>query len=231
MQGRSGVVFEEMKKQVIISGILLVLLFNANAQRGGGRGETDGFAFSGGGVGNGIPTLFAFTLGGNTSTVSGMNGWQTGVRGSFVMGVPISKGFSIRPEIALSFLNTSNTAAGYNLGLNYFELPLLASFNISQQRNFHILIGPEIGFLFSANRTAAGVKTDVTQEVKQQVYSFVGGIDYIPNRFGVSLRYQQGLTDINKDNAGYSGYTRSLSLSLVFRPGYKRSLNHPTSTK
>jgi len=218
-------------KQFIISGILVALLFNADAQRGGGRGETDGFSFSGGGVGNGIPTLFAFSLGGNYSTVSGMGGWQTGVRGSFMMGVPISQGFSIRPEIALSFLNTSNTAAGYNLGLNYFELPLLASFNISHARHFHLLIGPEVGFLFSANSTAAGVKTDITQAVKQEVFSLAAGAEYIPNSFGVSLRYQHGLTDINKDNAGYSGYTRSLSLSLVFRPGYKRSFTHPTSTK
>jgi hypothetical protein len=177
--------------------------------------------------GNGIPTVFAFTFGPAYSTVAPIGnstfagkGWLAGYRGAFSLAVPVVEGFAVRTELGFASTGAADSRTGYNLRFSSFEIPLLACFNVAALGDLHLMIGPQIGHLLSANETNAGVKTGAFQAYNAIDYSAVAGVEWLPGSFGVALRYVHGFTDIGRSDA-LAGRTRSFSVGLVWRVNKK----------
>lgn len=132
-------------------------------------------------------------------------GWHAGFFAKF----PITKGVSIQPELLWSSkgtkLNYTDQLIGageYRFNLNYVELPVLFAFNLGE--NFHINIGPYVGYLAHADITE--IEGDGTvdellefdeEDFKRWDFGAAAGLGFDINKFTIGARYTLGLTDIN----------------------------------
>ncbi len=100
-----------------------------------------------------------------------------------------------------------NTYDGVNFRLNYITIPVLASWHFGYTRNWYVHFGPYIGILTGAKETTDDI------DVKPIFNTVDAGLDVglgvkipISNRSRIFFEYdgQAGLTDIFKDNGGYS---------------------------
>lgn len=135
-------------------------------------------------------------------------GWHAGVFAKF----PLAKGVSLQPELLYSNkgskLNYTDQLIGageYRFNLNYWELPVLLSFNIAE--NFHINAGPYIAYLSKADITDINDNGTVDQLVKLNEDSFkrwdagaAAGIGFDVEKFTLGARYTLGLTKINNSS-------------------------------
>src|SRR6185295_14477568 len=81
---------------------------------------------------------------------------KVGFNAGFFAKLPITKGFSIQPELLYTSKGAKETynnfiegKGEYRFNLNYIELPLLAVFNVA--KNFNIHAGPYASYLVGAN--------------------------------------------------------------------------------
>lgn len=100
-----------------------------------------------------------------------------------------------------------NTFNGVNFRLNYITIPVLASWHFGYTNNWYLHFGPYIGILTGAKETTDDI------DVKQLFNTVDGGLDVgigvkipLSNRARIFFEYdgQAGVTDIFKDNGGYS---------------------------
>lgn len=145
---------------------------------------------------------FSFGLKGGINVASIGGGTYVGFGGlgskvSFHFGgtaeVPISEKFAVQPELLYSSQGTKwNFVGGSNLKLDYVNLPILGKYYII--KGLSAEAGPVVGFLLSTN----GVKEDYNS----LDIAFAIGASYKLNEsIFFSLRYNKGITDINKNEA------------------------------
>jgi len=124
--------------------------------------------------------------------------------------IPMTRGFSIQPELLYSNkgskLTYDNIIAGegeYRFNLNYVELPVLAVVNLTKNINIHA--GPYVSFLTSAN--VKDLKSDGTENKVTDLkadnfnrfdYGLAGGIGFDFQNFTLGARYNYGLGEIGK---------------------------------
>lgn len=167
-----------MKKQTVFT-ILTCLLFVF--------GSAQDFSF---GAKGGIN--IASIGGGSNFGVAGI-----GAKVSFHIGgvaeVPISEKFAVQPELLYSSQGTKwNFAGGDNLKLDYVNLPVMCKYYILEGLSAEA--GPVVGFLLSTNATK--------EDYNSIDISFAIGASYKLNEnIFFSLRYNKGITDINKNDA------------------------------
>lgn len=111
-----------------------------------------------------------------------LTGFQGGVFGEFM----ISNKFAIQPEILYSGQGVKS--GGMDLKLDYINIPVLAKYYLAD--SFSLELGPQIGFLVSADLEGEDVKdlfktTDVAID-------FGANYDFTPN-FMLGIRYDLGL--------------------------------------
>lgn len=119
--------------------------------------------------------------------------------------IKTSGNFSVQPEAYYSFIGAKfkGSIIGQNLSvtedLGYINIPVLLKYN---DKNFSILIGPQIGFLLSAKEKLDSVKTqDVKDEFKSVDIAGIIGASYtLKNGFGLDARYQLGFANVGKGN-------------------------------
>ena len=140
--------------------------------------------------------------------------------------LPVSDFVAIQPELLFttrgSKLEYNNALAQGNvkLKLNYIELPLLVRVNIT--KNFNIHAGGYASYLVSAKSTGDGdfefedqYDTDDFNKFDAGIAAGVG-LDFNP--ISVGLRYNYGLTTIEKDGDDSSDLKNSnLSLYLSYK--------------
>ncbi len=184
---------------------MIVFSLSAHAQRGGG-GNNNGpsFSWGGDGNGNGIATLWGFSGGVSLSNVRDY-GTLTAPTFSVFMGIPVTKTFRIRPELGYAGMGSQNATNSFRV--NYFLLPLLASFELN--KGLFLLAGPQTSMILSANQTTGSTKTNTRDQMHVQDLSLVGGLEYMPGRFGLAVRYQYGLT-----SNGLGNYNRGLRAGI-----------------
>jgi len=136
-------------------------------------------------------------------------GWHLGVFTKF----PLTEGVSLQPELLYSNKGTRITYSDANYGrgnyrfnLNYFELPVLFTFNVAEQ--FHINLGPYVGYLSKANVTDIDEDGTVEELVnlnednfKRWDFGAAAGAGFDVNNFTMGLRYNLGLTKINNSTS------------------------------
>ena len=140
--------------------------------------------------------------------------------------LPVADFIAIQPELLFttrgSKLEYDNALAQGNvkLKLNYIELPLLVRVNIT--KNFNIHAGGYASYLVSAKSTGDGdfefedeYDTDDFNKFDAGIAAGVG-VDFNP--ISVGLRYNYGLTTIEKDGDDSSDLKNSnLSLYLSYK--------------
>ena len=167
-----------MKKQSVLTFLLCSLFVSVSAQD---------FSF---GAKGGIN--IASIGGGTYSGVAGL-----GSKVSFHLGgvaeVPISEKFAVQPELLYSSQGTKwNFVGGSNLKLDYVNLPVLGKYYIIERLSAEA--GPVVGFLLSTNAEKEDYNSlDVALAI---------GVSYkLNDHIFFSLRYNKGLTDINKNES------------------------------
>jgi len=140
--------------------------------------------------------------------------------------LPVSDFVAIQPELLFttrgSKLEYNNALAQGNvkLKLNYIELPLLVRVNVT--KNFNIHAGGYASYLVSAKSTGDGdfefedqYDTDDFNKFDAGIAAGIG-VDFNP--ISVGLRYNYGLTTIEKDGDDSSDLKNSnLSLYLSYK--------------
>lgn len=140
--------------------------------------------------------------------------------------LPVSDFIAIQPELLFttrgSELEYNNALAQGNvkLKLNYIELPLLVRVNIT--KNFNIHAGGYASYMVSAKSTGDGDFEFENQYNTDDFNKFdaglAGGIGVDFSPLSVGLRYNYGLTTIEKDGDNSSDLKNSnLSLYLSYK--------------
>src|SRR6186713_39101 len=220
-----------MKKKVMSFGKLSVLFMagalalslGANAQEQ--QTVTDSRPTAKFGIKGGLnlTKLYVDDAGGSEHMKAGFNA------GIFAK-LPVTKGFSIQPELLYSVKGAKETYSNfvqgdgeYRFNLNYLELPLLAVVNIAP--NFNLHAGGYAGYLVSANvkdmnsdGSIEGAQDLKADNFKRFDFGLVGGLGFDIQNFTMGARYNYGLTNIGKSgslsgdltknskNAGFSFY-------------------------
>ncbi len=130
--------------------------------------------------------------------------------------------------LALSVGATSQGDKAAERKLGYFAIPVLLKYG-ALGRQLHLGVGPQIGFLLSANDKFQGVinnQITVDEDIEEGLNSTDAGVVFnLSYKFrpsygtGINVRYYLGLTDIIKDNPGDAVYNRVLSIFVSLAIG------------
>lgn len=135
-------------------------------------------------------------------------GWNAGVFAK----LPITRGFSIQPELLYSlkgakedYNNFVQGSGEYRFNLGYMELPVLAVVNLAP--NFNLHLGGYAAYLVNANiknvddqGTVQGASDLNTGDFKRWDFGLVGGLGFDIENFTIGARYNYGLSHIGKND-------------------------------
>lgn len=121
-------------------------------------------------------------------------GISTGFYAGAMVRVPVSKSFSLLPEILFS--SEGSKAVGGKYVDHFVKVPLMAQYNHSS--GFHFETGPQIGILLSSDfKMDNGEKSDSEDFHQPLEISWGTGFGYtLPAGIGINLRYNKGLTRV-----------------------------------
>jgi hypothetical protein len=135
----------------------------------------------------------------NISDVSGINGDNrlSGHLGVY-LNSRLNSSWSVQPELLYSGQGQQYMYLGneYTLALSYLQIPLM--FQFRPVSSFYLEVGPQLGFLLSANAKRDDDKDEADDQFKKVDVglNFGAGI-MATNKLGFYARYNIGLTDIN----------------------------------
>lgn len=144
---------------------------------------------------------------------------------------PVTRGFSIQPEILYSSKGSkvkyNNAVLGqgeYRFNLNYVEMPILAVFNLG--KNFNIHAGPYAALLTSANIKRMDEDLDVdhirdlnTDDFKRFDFGLAGGLGFDIQNFTLGARYNYGLNEVGDGGVSGEALKNSKNSALTFYIG------------
>ncbi len=142
--------------------------------------------------------------------------------------LPVTRGFSIQPELLYSnkgaklTYDLPNILGGdgeYRFNLHYVELPVMAVINVV--KNFNIHAGPYVSYLAGANITRLDDDNNVNDisdlkadNFNRIDYGLAGGLGFDFQNLTVGARYNYGLREIGE--SGFSGeVTRNSKNSVI----------------
>ncbi len=117
---------------------------------------------------------------------------------------------ALQPEIVFSMQGSEN------IDLNYINVPLI--FQYMYDNGFRIQAGPQIGVLVSAKNQ----DTDVKDNYESIDLALGVGLSYVnpATDFGVDVRYNHGLSNINKSDAS-KVYNRGFQVGVFYLFNHK----------
>ncbi len=141
--------------------------------------------------------------------------------------LPVSKNFSVQPELNYSYQVAKETYYGSNIHLTYVQVPVMFQFHPTNAR-IKIYGGPQVAFLSNAKikYDDATPTKNVNNQMVQTDFGFAGGIGTTPCKGGYSLdlRVYKGMTNVFR--AVYDNGTKSrptlISLTIGYRFGSKK---------
>ncbi|MBO9199286.1 MULTISPECIES: porin family protein [Niastella] len=150
-------------------------------------------------------------------------GWNAG----FFAKLPVTRGFSIQPELLYTTKGAKETydnfiegKGEYRFNLNYIELPLLAVFNVA--KNFNIHAGPYGSYLIGAN--IKDLKDDGTinhitdldaENFNRFDWGLAGGFGIDISNFTLGARYNYGFREIGKSGSLSGQLTKDSKNSAI----------------
>ena len=145
-------------------------------------------------------------------------GIQLGLLGHF----HLTETLAFQPEVVFSGqgAKTSSGILDSKLKLDYINVPLLLQYMFDN--GFRLQAGPQIGFLIAAKSDTNENEIDVKSNFKSVDFGLGIGGGYVhpPSGFGVDLRYNFGLSNINENDAVKST-NNGLQLGIFYLFGHK----------
>ena len=157
-----------------------------------------------------------------------------GFHGGLVANFAVNDAFSIQPEVLYSMKGAKseeNLGMGYTskstAHLHYIDVPVLARVNAG---GLFFELGPQVGFLVAAkskNEITGGVlggtsTNDIKNELSSVDFGYAAGLGYqISNGPGIGLRYNGGLTNLDKDSGSSKVRNSAFQLYLTYMFGGK----------
>ena len=147
---------------------------------------------------------FGLKAGLNVSTLSNSQGGERGSRLGLNAGalghIHLSPQWAIQPEVVFSSQGAKYTVLNeeHSLALNYINIPLQLQYMFDN--GFRLEAGPQVGFLLRAKqKVGSSAARDIKDNFKSTDIGLAAGISYVApsTGFGVDLRYNLGLTNIN----------------------------------
>ena len=150
--------------------------------------------------------------------------FKVGFTGGLFAKLPVTRGFSIQPELLYSNKGAKATydnifAEGeYRFNLHYIELPVMAVINVVKNLNIHA--GPYVSYLAAANVTRLDDDNNVdnVRDLKADNfnridYGLAGGLGLDFQNLTIGARYNYGLREIGE--SGLSGEVTKNSKNSV----------------
>ena len=208
--------------RVFMLGVALFLATNVFAQEQQTSAESGLKAKFGIKGGLNLTTLYS-------SDVSS-NHWKAGFDAGVFAKLPVTKGFSIQPEVLYSLKGAKDTYSNfvqgdgeYRFNLGYVEVPVLAVVNLAP--NFNLHLGGYAAYLVNSNiknvdnnGEVQGATNLSTSDFNRWDFGLIGGLGFDIGNFTLGARYNYGLSEIgksgnltgdltkNQKNAGVSVY-------------------------
>jgi len=141
--------------------------------------------------------------GDNTNGFNMRHGFHLGIMSE----VTLTNTFSIQPEISYSQQGANQNSVfvfeefplldgELEVRYNYINVPIMAKYYVV--KGFSIELGPQLGFLLSAEQEDEGQDIDVKDRLKSFDFGVNVGVGYkLENGLNFGLRYNAGLTNIN----------------------------------
>jgi len=210
------------KLSVLFTAALLAVVMSASAQEQ--QTSTD----------VGLKTKLGIKGGLNLTTLYSSDVSTSHMKAGFNAGVfaklPVTRGFSIQPELLYSLKGAKSTYSNfvqgngeYRFNLGYIELPVLAVVNLGP--NFNLQAGGYAAYLTNANVKNVNNNGDVqgatdlnADNFNRWDFGLAGGAAFDIENFTIGARYDYGLNKIGKSgnlsetfaqgmkNAGFSFY-------------------------
>ena len=169
-------------------------------------------------------THFGLKAGLNVSSVavSGDNNFNSklGFYAGGLAHIHINKSWAVQPEIMYSAQGGKDGDQKLNLG--YINIPVQLQYMFDN--GFRLQTGPQLGFLTAANVKSGNIKYDVKDGLTNADFSWSFGASYLSKSgLGADLRYNLGLTDIDKSNpVEYKNQVLQLGLFYQFMHQHKK---------
>ncbi|HXB92284.1 MAG TPA: porin family protein [Puia sp.] len=146
---------------------------------------------------------------------------KAGFDAGFYAKLPVTKGFSIQPELLYSQKGAKDTYSNfiqgsgeYRFNLGYMELPVLAVVNLAP--NFNLHVGGYAAYLVSANvkdvnndGTIEGATNLNTDNFNRWDFGLIGGLGFDIGNCTIGARYNYGLSEIGKSGNLSGDLTRN----------------------
>jgi hypothetical protein len=152
---------------------------------------------------------------------------RVGLNGGVYAKLPVTRGFSIQPELIysgkgakLEYDNLLQGQGEYRFNLHYVELPVLAMINVAP--NFNIHAGPYVSYLAGANiselkdGSVNNIKDLKADDFNRFDYGLAGGVGLDIENFTIGARYNYGLHEIGKSGS-LSGQLTKNSKNSAFQ--------------
>ena len=136
--------------------------------------------------------------------VSGHTNFHAGVFAQFAL----SNFFSVQPEVLYSRKGYERNDSTFRL--NYFDVPVLAVFNISD--NFSVHLGPQVGILIAAKQEG---KEEKLEPYNTFGYGAAAGLEGRISRLRIGARYVHSLEDLRKEDAAGQHMNQDIKNSVV----------------
>lgn len=152
---------------------------------------------------------------------------KVGFNAGFFAKLPITRGFSIQPELLYTSKGAKETydnfiqgEGEYRFNLNYIELPVLAVINLA--KNFNVHVGPYVAYLADVNikdlednGTINEISDLDTDNFKRIDYGVVGGLGIDISNFTLGARYSYGLREIGESGSLSGELTKDSKNSVI----------------
>ncbi|MFT3823602.1 MAG: porin family protein [Chitinophagaceae bacterium] len=140
-----------------------------------------------------------------------------------ILTVPLWRKFQLRTELLYTGKGYKVASSAYSLAYtvthDYITLPVLLDF--SPVKDLHVMLGPELGYLFKARFRSKGYYENIKDQYKKVDIGVAGGIAYtFWKSLGVEVRYNYGLRKLNE----YIVPTIGWEPSPVYKVGSNRNL-------
>lgn len=169
--------------------------------------------------------------GGNLGAVgldgSGATGIDPGVKaGVFVGGFglfPLTPNITIQPEIAYSQkrFTLKDPARSFDATdrWDWIEVPILLRVSFTADSSgLYVIAGPGFSYLLRAKEQDGRRSFDIKDNVEKLDVSLIGGIGYAAGHFGVEVRFDAGVRDLNKSlGSDMTVKSRAVQMNVTWR--------------
>lgn len=167
-------------------------------------------------------TKFGLKAGANFATFTGSDAKDLDMLTSFYGGgfvnLELTDMISIQPEVLYSAQGAKSSEMGVDITskVNYINVPIMLQLKFG---SIYAEVGPQIGFLMSAEASSSGVTIDFKDNTKStDIGAAIGAGFKFENGLGIGARYSMGFSSI--DDVGDSDIKNSvIGLGLSYTIG------------